>query len=167
MKRIAGAALVVGLALATPGCADQSAYDPSAIESFLQTSQGALFAGQDLGVAICPDDVELTEGVQIDCTLEVTGQQVPYQVRLTHVDADRVTIVAKPRGTVIPTEKAEEYVLGSLPPDAAGATVTCGDGAVAVAAVGTSITCTVALGSQTEPVVLEVLDDVGTVRIGG
>lgn len=167
MRRIAGrAVLAVGLALIAAGCADKPAYDPSTIESYLRTSQAAVFAGLGIGSATCPGDVALSEGVLINCTLEVTGQAIPYQVRLTNVHAAQVTIVAKPQGAVIPTQSAEAYVLSSLPADATGSTVTCGDGSVVVAAAGATITCTVALGSQTESVVLEVLDDLGTVRIG-
>jgi hypothetical protein len=161
------AALGVTLALLTTGCADDPTYDPSAIESYLQSSQGSAFDGQEVGAATCPEDVALSEDVRIPCTLEVGGQPVPYQVRLSHVDAQEVTVVAVPQATVIPTEKAEEYVLGSLPSDADGATVTCGQGAVLVVQAGASISCTVGLGSQTVSVLLEVIDDAGTVRVAG
>lgn len=157
--------LATGLALALTGCADQAPFDPSVVESYLQTSQAVVFPEEDVGAAACPDQVPLREGVRIDCTLQVAGQEVPYEVRLTNVAGDRVTIEAEPRGTLIPLDGAEQYVLESLPPDTDGATVTCGEGAVAVVQPGATITCTVALGSETEPVVLEVLDEAGTVRI--
>lgn len=157
--------LAMGVALVLTGCADQAAFDPSVVESYLQTSQAGVFPEQDLGPAACPDHVDLREGVRIACTLEVAGQPIPYDVRLTDVNGDQVTISAEPRGALIPLDRAEKYVLDSLPPDETGATVTCGEGVVVAAPTGGTITCTVALGSQTESVVLEVLDEAGTVRI--
>jgi hypothetical protein len=157
--------LAVGLVLALSGCSDQASFDPTVVETYLRTSQAEVFPDQDLGQAVCPDHVALREGLRIACTLEVAGEAIPYDVELTDVAGDRVTISTQPRGALIPLETAERYVLDSLPADAEGASVTCGEGAVVAARRGATISCTVQLGSQTEPVVLEVLDDAGTVRI--
>jgi hypothetical protein len=156
--------LALAVVVVLAGCSDQASFDPTVVEAYLRTSQAAVFPDQDLGPAVCPEHVALREGLRIACTLEVAGEAIPYDVELTDVAGDRVTISAQPRGALIPLEAAEQYVLDSLPADAEGASVSCGEGAVVAARTGATINCTVELGSQTEPVVLEVLD-AGTVRI--
>lgn len=160
------AAAAVGVAILAGACSDRVGYDPAPIESYLQSSQAAAFPGLKVGGATCPADATLVEGMRLDCTLQVTDQRVPYEVTLSNVRAAEMTIVATRKAAVITTLQLRTYLLTNLPPETKlGTTADCGDAGVVVAAPGSTISCTLAAGSQTATVTLDVLDDQGTVRI--
>jgi hypothetical protein len=102
--------------------------------------------------------------MRVTCTLSVSGAKLPYRVRLTNVHADRVTVAARPDGVLVSGTKLRNYVRTTLPDTAAGADVDCG-GPFVVADVGSSVDCTLTLGSQQKPIKVKVLDDAGRVSI--
>ena len=162
-RRHAVALLVlVALALAIAGCGSNS-YDAGKVESFLSKSQAGKVRGLKLGAATCPKDVKLTEGVRFRCTLMIAGVAAPYKVRLTHVDADKVTITAEPAKALISTQAAVDFVTGQLNASARRrAKVACAKPGVQVivTAPGTQVGCVVAIDGKQLQAVL-VVDDTG------
>jgi hypothetical protein len=153
-----------GLALLA-GCGQSPGYDATAVESYLVKSQAATFApAAKVSRASCPSDLDLREGMRFTCTLSVSGARLPYRVRLTHVH-DTVVVHAAPAGVIVSGAKLRDFVGTTLPKDSAGATVDCG-GPFLVAAVGSSLDCTLVLGSQETPMKVKVLDTSGRVSIG-
>jgi hypothetical protein len=167
MPRLYAAALLILVALAIAGCGSNS-YDAGKIESFLSKSQEGKVRGLKLGAATCPKDVKLTEGVTFRCTLRIAGVDAPYKVRLTHVDADKVTITAEPAKALISTRAAVDFVSGRLNPSVAKrATVACAKPGVQVivAAPGTQVGCVVAVDGKQLQAVLVVDDTSGHIHL--
>jgi hypothetical protein len=163
MTRRATGLAVVGLLLLA-GCGQSPGYDAAAVESYLATSQAATFAPTaQVSRAACPSDQELREGMTFTCTLSVSGSKLPYRVTLTHVH-DTVEVAAAPAGVIVSGAKLRAFVRTTLPKDSAGAQVDCG-GPFVVAAVGSTVDCTLELGSQATPMKVKVLDETGRVSI--
>ena len=161
------AALLILAALAIAGCGGNS-YDAGKVQSFLRKSQEGKVRGLQLGAATCPKDVKLTEGVTFRCTLLIAGVAAPYKVRLTHVDADKVTIDAEPAKALISTRAAVDFVTGQLNASArARAKVACAKPGVkvVVAAPGTQVGCVVAIDGRQLQAVLVVDDTSGNIHL--
>ena len=122
LLRPLAAALVLGAALGLPACSSNS-YDAETVESYLKDSQEGKVRGLALGDAVCPEDVELTEGVTFRCTLEIAGVKAPYTVRLTNVDADKIRINLEPAKALIATAAVVDLVRSGLKPRVSGAGV--------------------------------------------
>ena len=140
-------ALVAGAV--TLGACGSNSYDAGTVESYVRKSQEGKVRGLPLGDATCPKDVELTEGVTFRCTLEIAGEAAPYKVRLTNVDADKVTIDLEPAKALISTAAVVDLVRGGLKArfrDAAK--VTCGDKQLLVVDPGTQIGCIVTIDGE-------------------
>lgn len=167
MSRRHVTALLALVALTAAGCGGNS-YDAGKIESFLSKSQEGKVRGLKLGAATCPKDVKLTEGVTFRCTLLIAGVAAPYKVRLTHVDADKVTINAEPAKALISTRAAVDFVTGRLTPSLAKrATVACAKPGVQliVAAPGAQVGCVVEVDGRQLQAVLVVDDTSGNIHL--
>lgn len=159
-----GAALAAGL-LTLAACGDRPGYDRDAVESYLVETQGAAFApAGTIEGATCPKGLDLREGMRFTCQLAVSGAQVPYRVRLTHVRDERMAVQAAPAGVLMSGTKLTEAVRGSLPKTSAAAAVDCG-GPFFVAAVGDTISCRLVLGGQEKPIKVTVEDESGSVSV--
>jgi hypothetical protein len=158
-------ALVAGGLLVLAGCGDTPGYDAAAVESYLVTSQADTFGATGVDSASCPADRELAEGMQLTCTLKVSGAKLPYRVTLRNVHEPKVTVTAHPDGVLVSGAKLSSFVRSTLPKDAKGADVSCG-GPFLVARVGTKVDCALVLGSQEKPLTVTVLDKAGRVSIG-
>ena len=159
------AALLAGLPLLLTGCGDRPGYDASEVESYLVASQAATFAPSGrVTHASCPDGLKLREGMSLTCKLTVSGAQVPYRVRLTHVRSTRVSVAASPDGVLLSGARLSDLVRTRLPRNAASADVDCG-GAYVAATVGKPMSCTLRLGSQERPIKVTVTDPSGTVEV--
>lgn len=162
----AGAVLVllsVAAAVVLTACGSNS-YDAGTVEAYLRKSQEGKVRGLPLGDATCPKDVELTEGVTFRCTLDIAGEAAPYTVRLTNVDADKVTINLKPAKALISTAAVVDLVRGGLKPrfqDAAK--VSCGDGELLVVDPGTRIGCVVTIDGEQRQAIARVENAEGKV----
>ena len=157
-------ALAAAALLLLAGCGESPGYDAGAVEAYLAKSQAATFAPTGhVGRATCPSGLALREGMTFTCTLAVSGSRLPYRVRLTHVHGD-VSVSAVPKGVLVSGTKMRAFVRSTLPRQAHAADVDCG-GPFVVAPVGSSIDCTLVLGSQTRPVKVKVLDAAGRVSI--
>ncbi len=88
------------------------------------------------------------------CTLEIAGEAAPYKVRLTDVDADKVTINLEPAKALIATAAVVDLVRGGLKPQFQDrAKVSCGDKQLLVVDPGTRIGCIVTVdGGQRQAV---------------
>jgi len=153
----------VASAVMLSGCGSNS-YDSGTVEKYLRTSQEGKVRGLPLGDATCPKDVKLTEGVTFQCTLQIAGEEAPYTVRLTDVDADKVTIDLEPAKALIATSAVVDLVRGGLKPrfqDAAK--ISCGEKQLLVVDPGTRIGCIVTIGGEQRQVVARVADKQGRV----
>jgi hypothetical protein len=165
MRRHTLALAAAGLLLLA-GCGDSPGYDDATVGAYLVKSQAATFPTAEITKASCPKDRDLREGMTITCTLFVSGASLPYRVKLTHVHSGRVTITAHTDGVLFSRSKLRDFVRTTLPRTASGADVNCSGGAFLVAHVGSSLNCTLTLGSQEKPMKVKVLDDSGRVSIG-
>jgi hypothetical protein len=142
-----------------------NAYDAQTVEDKLKETQEGKVRGLPIGEARCPDDVDLKEGVTFRCTLEIAGKPAPYRVRLTNVDADKVTIDVEPARALIATGAVVEFLRAQLPAAARTAKVSCGDERLLIADPGTRIGCVVTVGGRETQVVLRVKDTKGNVVV--
>jgi hypothetical protein len=162
--RLVVPALVLGMALLVTGCSSSNVYDAGEVESYLKESQQGKVRGLALGEAVCPEDVELTEGVTFRCTLEIAGVQAPYTVRLTNVDADEVQVNLEPAKALIATSVVVDLVRKGLKAQYRDqATVNCGKDDLLVADPGTKIGCIVEIDGKQQQAVARVEDKDGTV----
>ena len=131
MKRLG--ILLGASVLLLSGCGDRPAYDATAVEKYVASTQGQQFAGVGtVGRASCPRHRDLSEGMTVRCTLVVAGSKVPFLVTLTDVNASQVHVDAKPDGVVIPSSKLTAMVAQTLPAQSRGAKVACGGDAFRV-----------------------------------
>ena len=153
---------VVGV-VALSGCGSNS-YDAGTVEKYVRKSQEGKVRGLTLGDATCPKDVKLTEGVTFRCTLQIAGEAAPYNVRLTDVDADQVTVNLEPAKALIATSAVVDLVRGGLKPrfrDAAK--VSCGEKPLLIVDPGTRIGCIVTVGGEQRQAVARVENKQGKV----
>lgn len=163
LLRPLAAALVLGAALGLPACSSNS-YDAETVESYLKDSQEGKVRGLALGDAVCPEDVELTEGVTFRCTLEIAGVKAPYTVRLTNVDADKIRINLEPAKALIATAAVVDLVRSGLKPEyREEALITCGKDELLVADPGTKIGCIVEIDGERQQAVARVENKDGRV----
>ena len=157
---------VLAAAAVLAACANNNIYSAEALEQVVVDSQDGKTGDLEVGGATCPDDVALEGGVTVECTIELEGVDAPYSVTLDDVEAEEVAITVEPLRVVIPAADAAAFVTENLQDEVATADVTCGDGeAVILAETGDTIACTVAIGSETRDVELEVVDEDGTVEL--
>ncbi len=156
---------VVLAPLVLAGCGSNS-YDAGTVETYVRKSQEGKVRGLALGDATCPKDVKLTEGVAFQCTLQIAGEDAPYDVRLTDVKADKVTINLEPAKALIATAVVADFVRGSLRQKYQdGAKVSCGDKQLLVVDPGTRIGCIVRVGGVQRQAVVRVDDKQGKVSL--
>lgn len=156
-------ALALVAVLAAAGCSGNS-YDAGTTEKYLKQSQQGKVRGLPIGDATCPQDVKLKEGVTFRCTLEIAGVAAPYTVRLTNVDADKVTINVEPAKVLIGTAAVVDLVRRGLKPQYQDqAKITCGDKELLVTDPGTKIGCIVSIGGDQRQAVVRVADKNGKV----
>ncbi len=156
--------LVLGAASFVTACSSSNSYDAGKVESYLKDSQEGKVRGLALGEAVCPEDVELTEGVTFRCTLEIAGVQAPYTVRLTNVDADEVQINLEPAKALIATTVVADLVRKGLKAQYRDqATINCGKDDLLVADPGTKIGCIVEIDGEQQQAVARVENKDGKV----
>ncbi len=161
--RLLTMAFVLGAALGLSACSSNS-YDAETVESYLKDSQEGQVRGLALGDAVCPQDVELTEGVTFQCTLEIAGAKAPYTVRLTNVDADKIRINLEPAKALIATAGVVDLVRSGLRPRYRDqATITCGKDQLLVTDPGTRIGCVVEIDGERRQAVARVENKDGKV----
>ena len=145
------------------GCGSNS-YDAGTVENYVRKSQEGKVRGLALGDATCPKDVDLTEGVTFQCTLEIAGEPAPYKVRLTDVDADKVTVALEPAKALIATSAVVDLVRGGLKPRFQdGAKISCGEKQLLVVDPGTQIGCIVTVHGQQRQAIARVENRQGKV----
>ena len=167
-RRLHVLALSVPAMLLVASCGDSPSFDAESVESFLVSSQSSAFgADAEVGEAKCPDDVALKEHLKVQCTLEVSGTSVPYDVELTQVTDDPVHVEAHLDGVVVPTKAILDYLVSTLPKTAKGTQIDCGSGDYLVAKVDDTFDCDLSLGAQVKTVTLQVDDDGGTISVVG
>lgn len=150
--------------LLVTACSSGNSYDAGKTEQYLKESQQGKVRGLPLGEATCPEDVELSEGVTFQCTLEIAGVAAPYKVRLTNVDADKVTINLEPAKALIGTAAVVDLVRSGLKPQYRDqAKITCGDKELLVTDPGTKIGCIVTVDGDQSQAVVRVADKNGRV----
>lgn len=155
------------LALAAPvvlaACSSNS-YDAGTIESYLKDSQKGQVRGLAIGDAVCPEDVELTEGVTFQCTLDIAGVKAPYTVKLTNVDADKVQINLEPAKALISTAVVADLVRTNLKSQYRDqAKINCGKDKLLVTDPGTKIGCIVEIDGEQQQAVARVENKDGKV----
>jgi hypothetical protein len=157
---VAGSALLV-----LAGCGERPGYDRASVEGYLARAQsGSYGADAKVGRASCPEKLALKEGMRFTCTLDVSGSAVPYRVRLTHVQARKVTVQASPAGVVLPEVAVRDFVRSTLPRSSKGAGVDCGRRYL-VAKVGQTLACKLTLGAQQKDIKVTVRDERGTIAV--
>ncbi|MDQ3914405.1 MAG: DUF4333 domain-containing protein [Actinomycetota bacterium] len=133
--------------------------DLSEVEANLVAEQEEASPGLEVGGATCPEEVEVEEGTTFECTVEIEGVDAPYTVTLTNVDEDEesVDFNSKPAKPIIDVSLVTEFVRSRLNEQSRGADVDCGDAAVLVTEVGSTIECTVSdeRGSETAVLVVK------------
>lgn len=155
--------LLAAALLALAGCSSNT-YDAATVEGYLKESQAGKVRGLPLGEASCPEDLELEEGMRFRCTLKIAGVPAPYAVRLTNVDADRITINLEPARALIATPIVVDLVRGGLRPRFRDeANVSCGEEQLIVADTGTKIGCVVEIDGERRQVVARVANRDGKV----
>jgi hypothetical protein len=155
---------IVG-AVALAGCGSNS-YDAGTVEKYVRKSQEGKVRGLALGDATCPKDVKLSEGVTFQCTLEIAGEAAPYKVRLTDVNADKVTINLEPAKALIATSAVVGLVRDGLKPRFQDrAKITCGEKQLLVVDPGTRIGCIVTVGGERRQAIARVEDRQGRVTL--
>lgn len=148
--------LLLACALLVAGCSS-NAYDAEAVEKYLKESQQGKVRGLPIGEAVCPEDVELTEGVTFRCTLQLGGVAAPYRVRLTDVEADEVQVSLEPAKALIATDAVVELVRGGLKERYRDeARISCGDDRLLVTDPGTKIGCIVEVDGERRQAVARV-----------
>ncbi|MCU0258903.1 MAG: DUF4333 domain-containing protein [Solirubrobacteraceae bacterium] len=164
MRRLLVMTLACAGAMTLTACSG-NAYDAQTVEDKLKETQRDKVRGLPIGEARCPDDVELKEGVTFRCTLEIAGKPAPYRVRLTDVEAEKVTINVEPARALIATGAVVEFLRAQLPAALSSAKVSCGDERLLIADPGTKIGCVVTVDGKENQVVLRVKDTKGNVVI--
>ena len=101
----------------------------------------------------------------VRCTLTVSGAKVPFVVTLADVHAATMKVTAKPDGVIIPGSRLTQVVAQTLPTASGKAKVDCGGAAFVVAKIGTTVPCSLVLGSQTQAFKVTVKDATGRVSI--
>ncbi len=135
------------------------------MEDYLVSSQADAFASGDIDGATCPSPLDLEEDMAFECTLSVSGVDIPYSVRLTRVHETSPRITVSAHGVVVRSAAAKRYLASSLPRTARGAQVDCGP-AYLVVEEGDEVTCSVSLGAQRREVGLTVGDG-GSLTVTG
>lgn len=162
--RFHAAALVLAAALLVSACSSGNSYDAGTVETYLKQSQEGKVRGLPIGAAACPEDVELSEGVTFQCTLELAGEPAPYKVRLTNVDADKVQINLEPAKALIATSAVADLVRSGLKPQYQDAAkITCGEKQLLVTDPGTKIGCVVKIGGEQAQAVARVVNKDGKI----
>lgn len=165
---VGGALVLLALSACSVSLGAGSKYDAGAVEEFLATSQEGNTGDLAIGEATCPEDVDVVEGVEVECTLEIGGQAAPYTITLTDVDEDEISVNAIQAKAIIPVASAEQFVTDNLDESAAGATVDCSESEdpLILADPGDKIPCVLTLGSDTQTLELNVTDVEGNITIG-
>jgi hypothetical protein len=158
----AAATVVLGAALTS--CGDEPGWDPTAVESFLRTSQAGSFPDLDVGAATCPGHHTLAATMTVRCTLAVADAEVPYRVRLGHGREDHVSVDVALDSVVLRSADIQLYVRSTLPKDFKQAQVDCGH-VLVVAQVGDALDCTLASGAETKPLSVKVEDAAGHLTV--
>lgn len=143
--------------------------DFSELEDRLVEEQKTKSPNLDVGAATCPEDVAVENGATFQCTVVVEGVDAPYKITMSDVDedAENAYFDIKPAKPIIDVSKVVGFLESQLTSDRAGATVDCGDEAVIVTEIGSTIDCTVSDGGESEKVAVLVKDLQGTITLGG
>lgn len=162
---------LAGSAILLSGCSFEFSFggggpDLAEVEEKLVEEQKKASPNLEVGEATCPEEVEVEEGAEFECTVELEGVDAPYSVTLTNVNEDEETVRfdSKPAQPIIDVSAVTEFLRGNLNAQSQDAEVDCGDEAVIVTDVGATIECTVSdeRGSETVPIVVKNLEgDVG------
>lgn len=172
-RRLRGVLLcaIAGAAVLLSGCSFDLSFggggpDLGEVEDKLVEEQKKVSPHLEVGEATCPDEVEVEEGAEFECTVEIEGVEAAYVVTLTDVneDEERVNFHSEPARPIIDVSAVTEFLRGNLNEQSQDAEVDCGDEAVVVTDVGATIDCTVSdeRGSETVSLVVKNLQgDVG------
>lgn len=114
--------------------------------------------------AECPDEVDLHEGSQFECTVTIEGVEAPYSVTLEEDDpeGDSGSFHIEPAAAIIDVSIVENF-LEEQPGDPTD--VSCGAEAVIVGDVGDTFDCTVDAFGEQQTVQMIIKDLDGTVAI--
>lgn len=160
------ASVVTASCLVLASCSSDPELDIAAVEEKLVSEQEATSPDLEVGEASCPNEVTPEEGATFECTVDVEGVDAPYTVTVTGLEDgdDSAHFEFEPSRPIIDVSKVVEFIRSQLNEGVGDVEVACGDEAVIVTDVGSTIDCSVSDGTTTEDVQILVKDLQGTVE---
>jgi uncharacterized RDD family membrane protein YckC len=140
--------------------------DSARVEDALGRDMKESNPGLRVGGVACPEGIRTVEGATFQCTAEVEGEQAPFRVTVTEVDAStgEVKTTWKPTKAILVIDKLVKHLKSSVQDQTPNATVDCGTAPVRVVEVGGAIECIISEGSNRLVVRGVVQDAEGSVR---
>lgn len=139
-------------------------YDAEAVAKMVKETQEEAAPDLEVGTASCPEDVELEEGVEFECTVSVEGTEAPYTVTIGEVGDTSAQYDMAPAQAIVRVDKAVGFIEDQAEAQGiTGATADCGDQLVLVQEPQTTFDCTLTKGNRTQDVSLLIEDVNGTV----
>lgn len=151
---------VAAVLLAVAGCSKTA--DTGKLEQSIEDEAERVFEGYDVSEADCPEDIEIEQGNDFDCTIGVAG--VDVRVHVTQNDDDG-NVTLDQLDAVIDVNKAEA-VLADQIGQQAGVTieVDCGGDDYLAVEVGGGFACEATDGADSRTVDVTVTDAAGNVE---
>lgn len=133
--------LLPALALALlAACSTTKTLDSGDLETTLSSNAAQQLPGVEIGEAECPDDIEAEAGSTFECTIDVAGQEVSYQVVQ---DDDEGNVTFTRSQAVLDIDKLTSEVTNGIEAQTGvEVTVTCPGGPIRVETPQSTFTCT-------------------------
>lgn len=164
---VLGVAAIVALgACSASVSAGSDDYDADSVAAEVAKAQEDVTPDLEVSDATCPDDVDLEEGTEFECTISIEGVEAPYTVTITDVGDTSAHYDIDPARSIISVDKVVEFIQGEAAGQGLeGVTVECGDEAIIVQDPKTTFPCTLTTDGQTQDITMLIKDLDGTVSI--
>jgi hypothetical protein len=119
-----------------------------------------------IGKATCPSDVTARTGVTFECSVQIEGQAVRYDVTISDILGSQAQYEFKPVQAIIDLSTVVDFIRSRLDEHWRTATIDCGRAKFRLAEVGATIDCTVFDGASTRYIQAFVENSDGTISLG-
>ena len=118
-----------------------------------------------VGKATCPADITARTGVTFECSVQIEGQPVRYNVTISEILGSQAQYRFQALQAIIDLSTVADFIRSRLDEHWRGATIDCGKSKFRLADIGATIDCTVFDGAATRYIQAVVEDRDGSVTL--
>ena len=170
-RRPSAAAIAVVLTLGAAACGEASSaattrrVNRAQVELQLTLKAKEQSPRLTIGKATCPSDVTARAGVTFQCSVQIEGQAVRYNVTISDVLGSQAQYEFRPILAIIDLSTVADFIRSKLDEHWRGATIDCGKAKFRLAGVGDTIDCTIYDGVTTRYIQALVEDPDGSISV--